>query len=540
MKKTILSLLLCVILSVGLLTGAALCLDHRKNEVAMEERIISGDRSAADGLRIELPLELSGEDFRRPFLSYASGLLGYRNWRDGNIWWDISQRFEDGEMHFTPVFQFTNDPVDASFPWPYSGLILQTLGDFHQHSDIQWRSDTLYQDLQENITTYLAEGERSGTAQIDLSDYYETLPLWFDLYIPDGVTDLIVREQAVDSTGNVHGKKVGSGYALYEKLQELFPIPIADETYITIEFSADLNNLTLQNARPASIYGFDDYGNRRDILLQSVSAYDDDGIYFALSPMPTPLPEQGAVSSELPKIPSQRFDLSGFPMGYGIYYLPLQPYDGYESSNMLVEPNVNDMINAIPLDVEEFDTLHQLFWDQAADRLYLLSSKEEQYSLRCYKESSRTLISTIHFELPPSNIRYEDDYLLISYNHPESNHASFSVYTESENGYSELFSHTSPPLERYILERPETQTDFDGRRLAIASPDEYNQNRDYHVLVYDKDGLQFQAEYTTSLHDVCFENWNFYNGAPMKIGWDTIPEGSPAQTNGNATAITYY
>lgn len=471
MKKTIIFCLTAALLSVGLIGGAAAALDSKKEAVELHEEILCGDPSAADGLALDIRFDLPSE--------------GKYN-QTGNVWWELNQKYNDG-LQFTPEFHFVHEPPNKTYYWEHQGLRLETLGDYEgRYNDQYWITDAFFESIGTSIPVHTTEGN-SGTVSVDLSEHFDYLPLWFNFDFPHGVTDLTVNDQVV-----------GSGYELYQTLNELFPIPVPENTYVTIGFSLDEDgDLKFANTQE---FGYDEDGNPVDVLLLSASVCTEDGIYFTLSPT---------------AYTGKRLDLSALKLGYGIYYLPVVPYYSEDPSNELRQPDVEGLRRVIELDPNAIDEIIELHWSEADDRLYVLTCTGGRYSLLCYEASTLTLTDTLALGAAFQGIRYEDGFLLVYYTDN-----TFSVLTERTDGYDELFRHRSHFCESgYLLGYPETYVAFDGTRLAIASPDYETGGIDHTLAVYTAEGLQFHANYVTNLHNACYSNWYHMENAPMTLHW---------------------
>lgn len=467
MKKTIIFCLASAVLAVSLIGGAAAVLDSKKEAVLIDEEILYGDPTAAEGLQVDIRFDLPSKG------KYA---------QTGNAWWELNQKFENG-FQFTPEFHFVHEPPDNTYHWDHQGLRLETLGAYEgAYNDQEWITDAFFESLKGNLS-------ENGTeiAIVDLSEHFEHLPLWFEFDYPHGVTDLTVNEQVV-----------GSGYQLYRKLNELFPIPTPAETMVEIEYIRDTKEDMLDYAYLRT-YNYDENGNSVDVLISTPSVYTKDGIYFTISPIANT---------------GERFDFSELKLGYGIYFLPVSPYYPDDPENELHQPDPDGLCRVIEFDPTAIDEVVELRWNEADDRLYVLTRTSGHTSLRCYEGGTYTLVDTIELGDAFSELRYEDGYLIACY---ADN--TFSVFIKGENSYIELFRHDSHFREARLFDRPETYVAFDGSRLAVASADYDSNDHDYVLAVYDTSGLQFHADYTTSLHGVCYSDWYYLQEAPMSIHW---------------------
>lgn len=470
MKKTIIFCLASAVLAVGLISGAAAVLDSKKEAVLLDEEILYGDPAAAEDLAIDIRYELPDDNYNRT----------------AHVWWDLSYRFHDG-IKMTPKFNFLHDPPYRDYTWEYRGLRLETLGSYEgRYNENYWITDEFFESIGKTLPVYNAESPQSGTINVDLSDHFDYIPFWFIFDYPNGVTDLTINERVV-----------GSGYQLYQKLNELFQIPVQKNTYVTIGFSRDQNG-ELEFAHTQQ-FGYDDDGNPIDALILSSSVCTDDGIYFTISPT-----DQNG----------NRLNLSELKLGYGIYHLPVTPYSPDDPDNDMMQPDPDNLRRVIELDPEPIDEIIHLEVDEARDRLYVLTRTSGRAALLCYDTVTYTLLDTVKLGAAFSSILYEDGYLIICYNDN-----TFSVLVEKNTKHIELFRHRSHFAEAYLINYPETKIAFDGERLAIASPNYDKSVIDLTLAVYDADGLQFHANYSSSLQQDLASRWYYLDGAPMTIHW---------------------
>ena len=103
MKKATILCLLLAVLSAAFLAGASAALDQRKGDVTAEETVLSGDPSAAEGLRVTVRYDLETCD---------------------NIFWDITHRF-GAEPEIEAEFRFVSSLSDEQedYPAPVFGTL---------------------------------------------------------------------------------------------------------------------------------------------------------------------------------------------------------------------------------------------------------------------------------------------------------------------------------------------------------------------------------------------------------------------------------
>ena len=417
MRKATVFCMILAVLSAALLAGAAIALDQRKNDVAVEEIFLSGDPSAADGLVLRTRLWLDHDQ--------------------DNVWWEWEHRFGAEPAH-SASFRFAAFPPHRALDPSYSGLTLCAPG-FYNSVDGDWTANAMYEDVAGRAARS-TDGEY--TERVALADYFDALPISFDLSFPDSTLDF--------TTNAAYG---GSGTALYRRLNEVFRISVTEDMTATITVGTDESGrLSYWSLESSS-------------LIESVSVPAANGIYFAISPRPAGQPA---------------LDLSEIELGYGVYYLPMIPSAHQKGS---VVPDPDGLCLALPLDPDAVDTVEEIVYQAEHDRLFLLTRKDGLYTLTAVRESTREVLSMLTLTSPGrgrfASMRYEDGFLVALFRD-----SWFSVIAEGENGYAPVFSTINY---REYLDPETTNMAFDGKRLAVFGS--------YELSVFNANGLQFQAYY---------------------------------------------
>lgn len=289
MKRTLLSMLVLVVLAVGGLCTAHNFVNREKDRVILTEEVLSGDRSAAEGITVDLHAHLRQQAFWDS--TYTVGA------QDPCV----------TDFHFSPM----REPYFSDHP--YEGMALQP--DFERDMDAWDRDsgeapqgiavayDTLAQD---------APVGQEVRQTIRFRDYYEFYPWHISADLPNAYLGWYRprsnREDREDKS--------------YQDIQEFFRIPV-QEDQITIHLTKD------QDGRIRN-WGS---SNSDTLDLWTVNAVGDNACYFTFQ-----WPE------EAPNPP----DLSQVPGGFGIYRLPYGP-DTEEEWRLYTE----DLAMVYPLDMDE-------------------------------------------------------------------------------------------------------------------------------------------------------------------------------------------
>ena len=200
-------------------------------------------------------------------------------------------------------------------------------------------------------------------------------------------------------------------------------------------------------------------------------------------------------------------DTSELQDGYGIYRLPyhMEYNEGQKEVTVIDADNLEMVYPLVPgIDIA------YLSLNTAQTCLYLHTVEDGTYFITVIDLSSMEQmqkLELIHFDDEPYwTIVDQDDFIVIEFN----NTLELAVISKAESG--EL------TLEYICPMRPEgvdtfflynTAVDFDGERLVMAQQleIEFSNEPDYRdrtscglqVMVYEKDGLAFMGEYTSSL-----------------------------------------
>ena len=477
LKKTLLSCILLAALSAGLIGGSAAVLDGRKNEVTVTETVLSGDRLAAEGLQIHSDFFLTGGD--------------HGDIR--NIWWTLGQRFA-GETAYDVDFHYATEPYSRSYEWEYGGLQLQALGDYTSNSDVDWPQNAAYEDLARRTVADTGRDDPDSpyyTVWMELADYFDVVPIDFALDVPSGLTDR--------TSG-------GSGEALYRKLNEVFRIPVTRDMRLLLELRISNEETGALRSGSTADYNEQAHGHENaagwyDQLFDMAGACTADGVYFTFSPRPDGTPP---------------LDVSQITLGYGIYYLPM--VDSTKHTGFR-EPDPDGLCRAIPLDPAAYDVIDEIVYQEEADRLFILTRKGGTYNLLVYRESTRELLSMLTLDADGealTQLRCEADGLLALYDG-----GSFQFIVEGADGYAPVVAGTLSMLwPDAALDDESTQLAFDGERLAIVGGSGWNAAEDfYYIAVFNRDGLQFLASYSTSLSDTRSRSWYYLDGPKPTVAW---------------------
>lgn len=233
MKKNIIFVLLCAILSVGVLSGAAAMLDPYKTAVTVRETVLQGDPAAAKGLHITTSYHYESQAF-----------------------WTAD--FDAGDTAADSIFRFTHSSERQQYELRYQDYQGITIDMFGGDADEQFdEKAAIYQDLVKDAV----DGEEISRI-VCPADYYDYYPICPNIDYPN---------MLVYYRGEERNKGL---YQLKTAFNRAFPIPVDPDDLIEVHYE--------QRDGGAKRWGGSSYGDFPDL---SCSSYcNENGIYFVFAP----------------------------------------------------------------------------------------------------------------------------------------------------------------------------------------------------------------------------------------------------------------
>lgn len=142
--------------------------------------------------------------------------------------------------------------------------------------------------------------------------------------------------------------------------------------------------------------------------------------------------------------------------------------------------------------LESLDAVSYLDFDLDSDRMFARGIKNEQYVLVILRESTREPLG--EFPIPIAcKLRPGDGFVLLI-------QEEYITVLEEQNGkYREAFTFPyNGDMDDYSSDLV-IGMDYKDGKLAITKRTKYETNNDYQVSIYTSDGLQFEAQYSTSV-----------------------------------------
>lgn len=338
------------------------------------------------------------------------------------------------------------------------------------------------------------EPEPGEPLVLRVADYYDDYPLDFTL----------------DSPGYTVPTYLGA-------MRDFFPIPTAPQMRYTYQPDPS------EDAPEGAITGVWEPADSYEPLTVS-SAITDEGVFFALRP-------------------NRTYDLSGFPMGYGVYFLPMSA-DGEGRRS----PDVDGLRLVCPLDASTAEQV-ELFAQPEADRLFVASREGGADFLTVLSLGEMAVLQRLAIpanggNLPVTEAHPGDGYVILLHGMQY-----FDLFAAGADGsYALCFSHTlsSPAgVENFgDLATEAFCAAFDGERLAVAAPyrrydlhwtqdwpdgdDPADPDTDFYLAVYDADGLAFAAACALPLTHPYTEDYapcSLWGKTPLSLCWPAALEG---------------
>ncbi|MBQ7016473.1 MAG: hypothetical protein IJN10_05920 [Firmicutes bacterium] len=476
MKKSLIILLVLLIAAVAGAGWAAADVNKAKDQIEIEEVILVGDRSMAEGLTVRA-----------------------RNTYDHHLFWDTVYTMEKDSAKAETEFRFSAMRENEVWFSEDEGVHLDSyyVFGFEPGRDDEETAYGLGKAYQELYDT-LEPGEEARRV-INVRDYLEYYPLHVELDAPGAGFYYMDDEEAyqvLDAEFETKGSAVEAAMFLWN----YFRIPVLENEQLEIEVgkSAVSNVTRLGGGNVASTTAIGQGNAGEHYAFSTVSAMTDSVCYFTFD----------THSSE-----GQIVDTSELADGYGIYMLPFHEADqndgGYEIENFANMYPLDPSIQVIDLSVS------------ADGKDLLLHAVEEgQYVITVIDTETRKLRQRLVICDWP-----EDGYGWWLYEYENFLAAAvpqdrLMVVSRDEDGMYHLdllvpVDHDEEDDYSMYLNYNEAMA-FDGEKLAVCRTMGGGSCTDFYVAVYDASGLIYYGEYYNSLsaendmaHAYAGANWGY-------------------------------
>ena len=473
MRKALIAVCLLFVLGVGGIAAVHADVNGVKDQVVITEKILYGDKAAAEGLTIRAEATM-----------------------DSHLHWNTD--YTIGAEPVTKT-EFVFAKEDRWGDYETDGLYMAS---YHQLYDIDgqdWENADSPEGLSGLSLAYweflqtLEIGEEKDKL-IRIGDYYDYYPFRFTLELPNFYMDFDRVDSIASGTEQAENMR-----ALEAKLQEYIKIPVMEEENIRI-------SLYRSGEKQASRRGMGS-GEGDFYHGEIYNAVTHDACYFIISNRSRD---------------GKKIDLSQVPGGYGIHVLPYT-YSDSEPTTVDVE----GIKMGYPLDEES-----ELLWfDTTPDKKRLLLMTKETNGdcllrvIDCdgMKTLQETVLYTVTEERQPYVEDCRDNYILI-----RTRDGGIILLEERPDGTFERMLDIPVEEHQQVSDGFHTSL-WDGERLVLAVPLNV-QHRDegelcgFAAAVYDRTGPLFVGKYTSSLDTKSYDyydprNCTLWSVDPLHLSW---------------------
>lgn len=457
MKKVLALMAVLLIASVGIFCAVGAAVNEDKDTVVITENILYGDKSAAEGITIK-----------------------NQNRYGRHLFWDTTYTIGEAAEYDTECW-FSAVEVRKDNPYNYFKIALEidiAYGcDFNTPAEEQPGIERAYKELYD-----AAKPGEELKRVIRLKDYYEYYPIGIEIDLPDTSWHGFAHEQ-------LHWTEEYNDYKYaWEKFNEFFKIPVPEDMTFEISISKGYNS-----NEPTGI-GFS-FVDKDSYYMSAMSTYSDDTCYFTINNRRN----------------SGKFvDTSLIPGGYGIYAFSY----GGEAKKYKTGIDVDSLKMVYPLE-EEAVVVH-LSMSEDKTKLLLFTNDGEELLLTVIDVATMTELQTLSlgagdfYEIREYGAEHEFyeghefGSFIVLYLHGNK----ICLLVENEEGeYEHKF--TVDAAEAKVVNSDLAywkypSINYDGERLVVVDylyVGKYTNilSCGYNVAVYKESGLEFYAEYDSSL-----------------------------------------
>ncbi|MBQ8815363.1 MAG: hypothetical protein IJZ85_12810 [Lachnospiraceae bacterium] len=459
MRKSMGVFIALLVIAVSAAAVSFAAVDRTGHEIEIDEEILYGDKTVAEGLSLEIPVSLSANLFWD-----TTYVVGKDSLPQTDVWFTPTKHYEYGSG------------VQNSFSLiTYGGGGASTTGTMVLENYAPYGMEEAFID----VAARTAPGEEH-TELVRYRDYREFYPLCASV--------IINNQECVGEQGYNPGDDK-QALTDQEYLVGQMKVPIPEDCYIDI---------TIQKNEDGGVCGYDYYlvDGGMD-TLNAVSAVTDRALYYAV---------EARVSTEAgEKIPAE-----GMEDWYGIYRMNYQIVKNGDYD--VVVPDLENIERVIPLDTEV--RLLEMRSGKDENKMLLFTAEDGMTYLNVIDYA--TLETVQRLELFPADedvvsreIIYKDGLLVWT-----ASDYQMAVLTEPDRGVYELEFTGSLWTEEMKAEIGtlhmsigDMAVDYDGEKLAIVYPQPYYYRYErqsakgtclFWVMIYDESGMLYCGEYAAS------------------------------------------
>lgn len=503
MRKALCAVLLLAALAVGALVGIGRTVHADRAAVQLTETTLYGDADAAEKLTIR----------RRATLR-------------GRLYWDI--------FYVTPAArdEFVTDPAgditvnyqyyptrQHYFEYEYGADIGVRMENFLEYGIANAGHGTVefFDEMPEpyglnraykELFDRTAPGEE-GKMEVHLADYMDYYPLAISIGVPDDSGWYSMTENEYQEI-HLYAEEDDGWSKTFADFRQFFRIPVlADETVqISVGKRMDGSLGTMGSGT----------GNSDSFYLEPISAWSEQRrvIWFTFGSHTT----EGDV-----------VDTSLIPGGYGIYQLPYMTVEEMEQQGLATTAMSGELEMVYAIDPQHY--VKTMFVHKPTGKLLLLTLEQGVGWLTVIDPAAMTALQRIEIGPwePGHNGFLQDCGRFLAVRTSQNRLAVVTV--QPDDSYRLEFLTPLPTGEEketynYYVS-PTDAFDFDGERLVVGREMHaryYGGSKDFWLMVYTADGLQYVGEYSSSLYAGGSQtNWNYYvEEIDLAVAWNERAE----------------
>lgn len=458
MRKSLGAFMLIMVLFVSLAAVSFAKVNHEGIEVEIKENVLYGEKSAAEGLKVQIPVT-----------------------NNSRLFWDTDYLVGENPTAETEFTFYQNSHQE------YSGgsrdgfeLVLYNGGGSSMSGggmDLEVHAPYGMEKMFIDVADRTAAGEEH-TEEVRFVDYYDDYLLSGEVILNGGICigdhGMLTGEEALED-GNAMSYLVGQ-----------YKIPVPETCMVSI---------TIRKNTEGEVTGYN--YNLIDGDLGQVacfSAVTSDTLYYA-------------VDIRMESEDGSQFPVEGMEDWHGIYRMTYRVIEG--DYNEYVEADLEEIERVLPLDPEV--VILEMQASEDGDKMLLFTAENGMCVLNVIDLGTMAVLQKLELMpyegSPVSRDVIEGEDVLVWLLSDDT----MAVITEQENGgYSLEFSTAlsietiSEDMAKVYLSTDRMSVDYDGEKLAIVYPLGYYYYKNvsnsctFWLMVYDGDGLRYCGEYQAS------------------------------------------
>ena len=414
----------------------------QREAVGAEQVVLRGDAARAEGVSLEM-----------------------RTSMDQHLFWE-TEITVGPEITYHTDYTYSAEARRSTLSYGSQGLWVDVMGNSGVTNE-DWETEDQYgmQKPYNDVASRCPAGTTDYTEVVRLRDYYEVFPL----YVLNSFYELLPA--SLEANRFVIGGELDTPeLEVQSLLREYFPIPVPEDTMLEIRVDKD---------EKGDVTG---YGGGALQPFDTWSVVREGGVYFLFSSVPGEPP----------------LDTSLFPLGYGVYFLPVEltdtkTVDNYDASTI----HFRDPVRVCPVD-PAVEYAYLCGGEEGA--MYLFTQQDGTLTLTVLDETGTTVQTLPVLEDLTEDDRMTDAWLREDFLVVDTVSDRFRVVeTAGQTCRAALEGSLSAIWEEKALDPRyyEPTLDYDGERLAFAG--ELGGNCACFLALYGPEGLEYLGSYYLSL-----------------------------------------